>query len=116
MHEKQINLERLRYNLTNSLYEIKKAFIFIDHKKVKDILDSEFIKQLGGKNDEDKKYESELHNIDEQKKEIGKLNKEMDEIKKKITEFKAKKNDTEIKNLEEKLKSIILSAVKNVEY
>lgn len=98
-------LERLRFNLTNSLYDIKKAFIFIDHKKVKDTLDSEFIKLLGGKNEEDKKYESELLTMDELKKEIGKLNKEMDEIKKKITDLKTKQNETEVKNHEEKLKT-----------
>jgi glutaminyl-tRNA synthetase len=106
LNERQIQVERYRFNLTNLLYDVKKAFIFIDHKKVKDSLDNEFAKMLGEKNEEDKRYDQEIQALEELKKTVSLLNKEMDETKKKITDNKAKNNDAEVKNLEEKLKTI----------
>ena len=106
--EKIINIERYRFNVNNLLYDVKKSFIFVDHKKVKDALDTEFLKMLGGRNDEEKIEEEETKTSEEFKKELGKLNKEMDEIKKKINEQKNKKStesEIEIKKCDELLKS-----------
>ncbi len=120
----QINKERYKYTYINLLYDVRKAFAYLDGKLAKKILEEEFDKFLGGKNHselEEDRLRAELEDLKKKSKDKSKFTEKdsalMEEIKAKLKVIdeahkKNKESDTH-KPEKDKLASLMARDMKS---